>query len=406
MHVVVTNMANDGNRGDLAILSGTISALRAAEPGIGISIAPAEVGSRERLDGAAMADSTALADGPLIASPVPGRVDEGGPALLWTYRTARALVSQALGLRWIEGAVDADFREAIGDADLVIAKGGSYLFSYPGLKQALFAARMVHSLRVARSVGTPSVVLGTSLGPVQRPLRRYFQSTLGSCRAVITREDLSFAFAREQLHLSNVQHGVDMAFALYPGAQSERSRAGIAITPRDLPFEPPEARLRYESAVVDAVELLLAETDQRCYFAVQVDRDRDLCERLARRVGNAERVEVAHVDSLSLPELIDWYGRRELLIATRLHSVILAALMHTPSVILECDPPKMIGISEQLGLADWRLRAGLDEVRGLPRLALSCFHGRDLKRDSFATRMQELATASRLQASRALDFVR
>jgi colanic acid/amylovoran biosynthesis protein len=406
MHIVVTNMANDGNRGDLAILAGTIAALRTAEPDMQISIAPTEVGSRERLDGASMADSTALADGPLVASPVPGRVDEGGPAVLWTYRTARALASQAFGAQWIEGAVDAEFRTAVSDADLVIAKGGSYLFSYPGLKQALFAARMVHSLRVARNVGTPSVVLGTSLGPVQKPLRRYFKSTLGACRAVITREELSFAFAREQLQLSNVQHGVDMAFALYRGAQSEQTRGGIAITPRELPFEPPEARRRYESAVVDAVELLLAETGERCYFAVQVDRDRPLCERLARKIGDTDQVEVAHVDSLPLADLIDWYGQREMLIATRLHSVILAALTHTPSVILECDPPKMIGISEQLGLADWRLRAGQEEIRRLPDLALRCFRERGGKRESLPARMEELARASRQQTARALDFVR
>jgi polysaccharide pyruvyl transferase WcaK-like protein len=399
-------MANDGNRGDLAILAGTIAALRAAEPGVRITIAPAEVGRRERLDGAEMADSTALADGPLVASPVPGRVDEGGSSLLWAYRTGRALVSQALGRRWIEGSVDAEFREALSDADLVVAKGGSYLFSYPGLKQALFAARMVHSLRVARNVGTPSVVLGTSLGPVQAPLRGYFRDTLGSCRAVITREELSFAFARERLHLTNVERGVDMAFALYEDSHREGPRTGIAVTPRELPFEPPDARRRYEAAVVAAVELLHSETGQPCYFAVQVDRDRDLCERLADRIGKSADVEVAHVDSLSLPQLIEWYGNRELLIATRLHSVILSALTHTPSIILECDPPKMIGISEQLGLADWRLRAGLEEVRRLPGMTLSCFHERASKRESLSTRMHGLAEAAHRQASHTLDLVR
>jgi polysaccharide pyruvyl transferase WcaK-like protein len=399
-------MANDGNRGDLAILAGTVAALRAAQPGIRVSIAPTEIGRRANLDGAAMADSTALADGQLVASPVPARVDDEWSSWAWGARTAQALGSQLLHRRWLEGKVDSEYREALQEADLVVAKGGSYLFSYPGARQALFAARMVHSLRVAKNVQTPSAVLGTSLGPVQRAMRRYFAATLGSCRAVVTREELSYVFARDQLGLSNARRGVDMAFALYDEERRGGDRAGIAMTPRELPFEPPAARERYEAAVVAMVDKLQAATGERFHFAVQVDRDRALCERLAARVARPEDVEVAHVDSLALPDLIAWYGTRQLLVATRLHSVILAALSHTPSVILECDPPKMIGISEQLGLADWRLPAGSAEIDELPSFALKCYESRDVKQQTFAGRLQGLAAEARKQAVDVLELAR
>lgn len=404
MNVVVTNMANDGNRGDLAILAGTVAALRAAEPGIQIRIAPTEIGRRSNLDGAPMADSAALADGPLVASPVPSRTDDGWSLGGWVSRTSRALVSQGLRLHWLQQDVDADFRDALAETDLVVAKGGSYLFSYPGMRQALFTTRMVHSLRVARDVRTPAVVLGTSLGPVQPALRPYLADTLASCRAVITREELSYAFAHDVLSLSNAQRGVDMAFALYRPEAEGHERSGIAITPRELPFEPPEARRRYEHAVLAMVRRLRDHTGQRCYFAVQVDRDRALCERLAAELGESEDVIVAHVDSLPLPELIEWYAEREMLVATRLHSVILASLSHTPSVILECDPPKMIGVSEQLGLEDWRLPAGAAEVRALPELACRCYDDRTSKRELLPSRLRALAESAHRQAAEALTF--
>ncbi len=405
MRVVLTNMANDGNRGDLAILAGTASALRAACPGIQIDIAPTEIGRRSNLDGRAMADSAALSDNPLVASPVPSRTDDGWAPGAWAARTARALCSQLLRMRWLKQGVDGDFEEALREADLVIAKGGSYLFSYPGARQALFAARMVHSLRVARQVGTPSVVLGTSLGPVQRAMRPYFSSTLGACRTVVTREELSYSFAANVLSLSNVRRGVDMAFALYDGEGTQDGRSGIAITPRELPFEPPQARSRYETAVAQTVSQLVEQTGETCYLTVQVDRDRRLCERLAERVGRPEHVEVAHVDQLPLPRLIEWYAQRELLVATRLHSVILAALGHTPSVILECDPPKMIGISEQLGLDAWRLPAGTSSVEGLPKLAVECFAKRVEKARELPKRMQALAQEAHRQTAEVLALV-
>lgn len=403
MHVVVTNMANDGNRGDLAILAGTVVALRAAEPGIRVSIAPTEIGRRQNLDGAAMADSTALADGRLVASPVPARVDDGWPARQWAFRITRALASETLHQPWLGGSLDSDFRDVMDDADLVIAKGGSYLFSYPGVKQALFATRMLHSLRVAKSVQTPAVVLGTSLGPVQDRMRGYFSKMLGSCRSIVTREEISFLFAHERLGLNNVQRGVDMAFALYNPMLAAGTRSGIAITPRELPFEPPEARNRYEAAVAATIDLLTSETGERCYLAVQVDRDRSLCERLASRVARTEDVEVVHVDTLPLAGLIQWYGQRNMLIGTRLHSVILAALTHTPSIILECDPPKMIGISEQLGLDDWRLRAGSDEIRSLPGSALRCFEARHEKAAQLPARLQALSSEAHKQTKVALS---
>jgi len=402
MRVLITNMANDGNRGDLAILAGTTAAVRDAAPGVHIEIAPTEIGRRENLDGPGMEHSAALADAALIASPVPSRVDDGWSPREWGERTARALLGRHTGTRWLAQDVDERYREAAASADLVIVKGGSYLFSYPGARQALFAARMMHSIRVAREVGTPSVVLGTSLGPVQRPLRGYFTRSLSSCRTVVTREELSYEFATSTLGLRNARRGVDMAFALYQPQGACAQHAGIALTPRELPFVDAGARERYEGALTRTISMLLERTDERCYLTCQVDRDRALCERLLEAVGYPERVEIARVDQLALDQVIKFYGERELLIATRLHSVILAALGHTPSVVLECDPPKMIGISEQLGLADWRLASARSEILDLPQRALDAYEDRESKRSALGELLGALAEQSRRQTAEML----
>jgi polysaccharide pyruvyl transferase WcaK-like protein len=368
MKILLTNMCDDGNRGDLAILQGTVRAFKASLPDLEFSISPMEVSAPELLTGPVMKESAKLADFPLVPSPVPAKGVNSMKLAPWVERTSRALLSGGTRSRAL-GDADREYARAVRSADLVVAKGGQYLYSYPGPRQALFAVRMLHQLNAAQRIGTPTCVFGTSLGPWQPAIRGRFKSVLSRCAAVVTREELSYEFAVRN-GLGNAQRGVDLAFALYDGgAESAATREGIAFTPRDIPQASDVARKRYEEVLVRTAQWLIDERGEHCYLAVQVIGDLPLCERLYRAIDRPGRVEIAsEINDYPMDQLIDWYGARKLIVATRLHSVILAALRHTPSVILECSPPKMEGISKQLKTAEWRVPAATDEVKRLPVL--------------------------------------
>lgn len=381
-------MCLDGNRGDLAILDGTISSLRRVlGQDIEVTVAPVEVMEADLLR-ERQADSAALSDRPLLPSPVPNRRDGSLTTLGWSSRHARALLSRRAP--FAGAVVDRSFRAAIESADLLLVKGGSWLFSYPTVAQTLFTQRMLHPMNVAHSVGTPAVVLGTSLGPWSKWTAPSYRRALHQCSSVVVRERLSADFAHAQ-GLSNVIVGKDMAYGLYSPPSGPIDKRGFAVTPRVLPYVEEAGLKRYERAIVDAVHTLLDIDDGPCYLATQVDEDAELCHRLADAIGRPDRVVVAdELSTMGLVDLVKWYGQRQLLLGSRIHSVILAAMAHTPSVIMECDPPKMVGISEDLGLADWRIDAASEAIDSLSTRALEAWKLKDETAEALATTMPRL----------------
>jgi polysaccharide pyruvyl transferase WcaK-like protein len=402
LRATISNMCLDGNRGDLAILAGTVTALRAAVPDVEVTVSPIEVGNA-RLLATKQADSQILSDTPLLPSPMPTRREADMGTTAWAAKLGRAFVAERLGVSLLESSDDTIFRSAMEDADVLVVKGGSWLFNYPGPAQAIFTQRMLHPMRVAQRTGTPAVILGTSLGPWQRTTQRAYRRTLNSCSSVVVRERLSLDFA-ERMGLEHVQLGVDMAFALYDGVGGgSAQRSGIAVTPRRLPYESEEAIARYETSVVEAARTLVDATGETCFFAAQVHEDIPLCVSLAARVDRPGLVRVAdEINQWPLDQLIAWYGKRRLIIGTRIHSVILAALSHTPSVILECDPPKMIGISEQLGLDTWRISAAGEAISELPSIASRALDATTATEAVLASRLPGLAHQALLQTAEAL----
>jgi polysaccharide pyruvyl transferase WcaK-like protein len=119
-------------------------------------------------------------------------------------------------------------------------------------------------------------------------------------------------------------------------------------------------------AVVDTARMIVDSYGEKCFVATQVSEDLPLGRHLVEAIDRPASVQLVDAAAeLSLGDLVNWYARRRLIVGTRLHSIISAGFSYTPSVILECDPPKMVGISEQMGLDQWRVPAGGPEVRSL-----------------------------------------
>jgi polysaccharide pyruvyl transferase WcaK-like protein len=75
-------------------------------------------------------------------------------------------------------------------------------------------------------------------------------------------------------------------------------------------------------------------------------------------------------DNLSPEELMAVYGGLELVVATRLHSVILSVDAGTPPLHLVYEREKGVGIMRRLGLEEWAMMAGTLDGADLTRRIL------------------------------------
>jgi polysaccharide pyruvyl transferase WcaK-like protein len=192
------------------------------------------------------------------------------------------------------------------------------------------------------------------------------RTTLAHCRRIYLREGLSEAYVAAVLGGldSNVERAADMAFLLTPPAVP-RTRSChepvVAVTIRAFPFAHRDTadseRERLSNVVVDTLtDLLEGNRLVRIVIVVQVAGDAEpsgtLRNRLARFEHRVTLVEPRHPD-----DLMSVYQRASVLVATRLHSTIYAALAGTPSVHIVSDAHKGFGISDDLGLRGWCVAA-------------------------------------------------
>ena len=378
--MVVTHSSTDENRGDLGILIGMVRGIRASRPEVDITVVSAELCGGSTWSRAQIAETEALGVR-VLGTPVPSRSMHGRTPIAWASRLTRsaaALVCARLvggRARRIAHPDDRPVWDALSTADVVLAKGGSYLYSHGGFRGGMFVWRMLYLLRLSRALGHATVLMGVSVGPVHgRTARRMMRTALATCRRIYVRERLSAAYLDGALgHLdSEIERTADMAFLLDP-PHSPPGLAGaepvIALTIRALPFShrrTQEAeRARLSDVISDTLaELLEADKLLRIMIVVQVVGDMEPSTAIRDRLSRfKDRVTV--VEAPGPAQLVSVYQQANVLLATRLHSTIFAALAGTPSVHIVSDTHKGLGISDDLGLRDWCVDADSIEREAL-----------------------------------------
>jgi colanic acid/amylovoran biosynthesis protein len=300
-------------------------------------------------------------------------------------------------------------RQAFRWADVCVSAGGGYLYDDGSRTARLNAARRLLPLRAARRLGVPVVLFSQSIGPFRSALwRSIVGRELRHSRRVIVREELSLAVARG-MGLSP-ELCDDVAFALEPGeppAGAPEVRPGtIGVTAMSsLPGVDEAGHRRYleelQAGLIEAVGAAgrpVAVISQVSAHAGDDDVGvgTELCRRLVEAGLSAGFVDLGDAGD---EEVSAFYGRLDLVVASRLHSGILALCAGTPIVALSYLP-KTDGVLARLGLDRWVLpAAGLraDPLAATLRAALA---------DTAALRHEIQARLPELRASatRAVDL--
>lgn len=346
--LLITNWQGPANVGDAAILDGMIHVLRSADPEAEIVVVGNEPGLR-------IVDYPAAC--PIgISSPVPRPATDPVAYVTTMAWFLLALVSPRIGML-LHPRVR-DFCRQILESDALLPKGGGYLYSMGGARAFLYALRISLPMIMAVRLGRPVIVLGHSVGPLHGMGGRVIRATLRRAAVIVVRDDRSL---RLLAHFGiGALRAPDFALCLKPRAQGESAvdmgcrRQRVGVTAKDVQREVGVSLadlLDHLSAIVDRVSGGRA-TD--VVGLVQVtgpepsQNDLPVLQKLQNVIPDMSIV----VPARSADAVREALRELDLLIATRLHSAILALLEGIPVVMLSYHPGKAEGIVEDLGLPE------------------------------------------------------
>jgi len=371
MKIALTHMSHDVNRGDFAILAATHDALRGQANSVSITAVSVELQDRG-LDNIKETELTQKLGCSVVGTPTPSKRYFRGRTWRWILRLVWAEIVALLAIvfgRRTFVLLPRDTRAFIttlDDADLVVAKGGSYLYAMGGVRELLYLWRMLYPIRVAKMLGPRVVLLGISIGEFRSfGSRRLAQAVLGRGVELYVREQWSLDSARKQLHVpdGSVRMIPDLAFLTpFQGLKVTTDTATveggvtISVTVRLHSFAKggvAQARDRYVSATADALRRLLDDGDAaKVLFVPQVDEDAPLAREIAARIKRPKAVDVVEMQP-DLDALLAMYASSDVLLGARLHSVILAAVVGVPAVHVVNEPSKSCGTLELLDMAEF-----------------------------------------------------
>jgi colanic acid/amylovoran biosynthesis protein len=387
--ILIVNTHSLANAGDQAIVLGQLRLLREVYPDARVTITSRTSGP----DRPFWAARGVAVIAPLFRAPAdsPGKWRPWGKALLSLLLPWRGLA----------------FLLRLKQADLVLACGGGYFYSYRRFPGLTFWQNYLH-LRLAVAFRKEVVLLPQSFGPLANPLSRHLLAGLlasARIRAVLVREEVSLAVL-EKLLPADVAKGKvrfcpDMAFyhepeAEPPAAAAElnhlpRPRLAVALRDWDFPGQKTHSgksrqRGRYIEGVVAACRDLHRDHGASfCFFsqvrgpsAAEDDGPitRLVHERLSALVP-AAHLHLADAPSVASPDLIIGLLRQaDLLVTSRMHAAVLAFLAGIPAVVIGYQH-KSLGILNAMGMGSLSLPIEELQAEPLSRLYAAVLQDRE-----------------------------
>ena len=277
------------------------------------------------------------------------------------------------GLRIDAGFLIRDNRDTVKeyrDADWFIFCGGQNITNLgPGFVIALY------EIIFNKMLGKPVMIWANSLGPFNpKCIRPFVKWVLNKVDLITTREATSKKILDDIGVTAPAFVTADAAFTLPPIPQKEammiveqetkipknKLMVGVSVIPWSFPGEQGDVNKKFENylkAVAGAADHLIEKLNAHIIFFPQVIHspmkdDRPISIEVFNKIKNKSKATVLTADYT--PEQIKgMYGCMSLLIGTRFHSCILAQSMHVPTIAIEYDGHKALGIMRLLDLEEY-----------------------------------------------------
>lgn len=294
--------------------------------------------------------------------------------------------------------------------DAEIFAGGNQFYSFPGAAAAVEASALArlrarmreegalhfvarHALR--RMLPRPrGFAVGIGIGPFESGNEQASRRVVAELEQIWIRDERSKSDL-ERWGLDNYSEGADLCFA----------SAALEQPPLALPA-PPDASVRTVGVVVRGWDYRTAAASYEHTLLRFIEELRgaggtvrliSFCEPADRAViawlrERGENVTVWDPEVLSVADFLHELKRCDLLLSTRFHGVVIAALLGVPVVGLALDP-KVSGICSRLGIGDfvWDGAFTLEHLRTL-------FTNACAQRESMCARMEQAVRIERARA--------
>ncbi len=258
-------------------------------------------------------------------------------------------------------------KKAVRTSDAVFLAGGAYLYSYRPLIPGLTYASHFSAAYWARHFKKPLILLPQSFGPFHSWIsRKFFDAAVAASDLVFYREEISGNFLKKKYpnSLKKINFLPDLALNLStadllgrpPRTNLKTGIVGVTVRQWCITGQENQA---YIAQLADALAQFHRQfhTKIRIVVQVQARKKSEGDESVSRLLENllVDRIGQGGVELrqkkpyFQLSELCEIYEECEMLVATRLHSGLLAFLLGRPALVIGYQH-KAEGILRSLGL--------------------------------------------------------
>lgn len=322
----------------------------------------------------------------------------------------------ALGIEAVDRLGLPAIWKALRKADLFVSGGGSLLQDVTGLGSVPYYLGL---MRLAKLAGARAVMLGQGVGPLNLPTSRWLVGRMvrGLDAVTVRDEDSRALLARCGVPVERIELTADPVLALAPAPAAradeiwarlglQPGRATIAVSVRPWPAWY-ERQLKAFSAVL--AQRAEAWDAQILLLPFHRPDDEPLIDELRYCLEtrpDAHRPHVAVLEErLSPQDMMALLGRVDLLVGMRLHALIMAAAMATPSFGIVYDP-KIAAFADQAGFPTIESVTALEESDRLAGLLQRAWEARGEARAELLRRQVAWHAKARRNAEVAVAVAR
>jgi polysaccharide pyruvyl transferase WcaK-like protein len=378
MKIVVTHGYSDSNKGDLAITSATIQAIKRIRPDAEITmLSTFKKNSKDFwYHNRMMKDEGIAIEEGILPSPY---VD-GEKSLKNNLMAVMRLVVNVIQLKVsmyvpflgkLFGGTQYKALKIMKQADLIVVKGGQFIYNdKEDLRGNLFLWRTLQPLEVGIKLNKPIYIMGQSIGPFATDKSKAVAfNTLKNCSKLILREQLSYDLMKEQIPEEKLELAPDMAFLIKEKETrikelkelEGKDILGITVVNWTFP-EQQDVQLAKENYINNLVSAVKEASEKHSLTPVFIPQvtvrhhgksDNDLI-KIAQAKLKEENITSYFIDEdLTANEMSNVYKSCKILIGTRLHSCILALTAGTPVVAIRYQGYKTQGVMKMAGLGQY-----------------------------------------------------
>ena len=239
------------------------------------------------------------------------------------------------------------FIEKLINSDLVIFNGGN-LFRSESIADYLRLLALMYPLKITRMRKIPYLIFPQSASKIDFLGRLLLNKNLKNAIKVWTREDISYNYLNSLFKNINLKKSFDLAFFIrfheiayekfkikYKGLIEQENKIKIAITLRthtvgDLMEFNPERVNKILKKFERTINEFLRKKSYEIYLFCQTKKDKKITNKLYSKFRFDKNI--YYIEEYDPLIIKFFYGKCNLLIGMRLHSIILALSENTPAI--------------------------------------------------------------------------